>query len=287
MSVNFLLYAVFISQIFIISYFLPLKLKMRADKIMTNYPPEKYPKLYPLSYAEIVSKIHQLMLLTYAGLGIGILIVMHGLYFQTDEMLGWDSQSVIMIFYIIQVIPLAFLALFGERYFKKMRSVNKTSIRTALLAPRSLTSYASKRLIGLAIIVYILFVILVAVISRYPFDGFAGYINVFGVTLLNGFFALIIFKYVYGKKIDPHQSDEDRFKQVSRVVKLMLFSSIAATLSISIHFLLSAFDLRHLNDVVASIYYQLIMLVMIMTSIKDNENFEVYKEASEHKIQEQ
>jgi len=286
MSVNFLLYAVFISQIFIISYWLPLKLKKRANEIMVKCPPEKYPKLYPFSHQEIVNKVNQLMLLTYAGLTIGILIVMHGLYYKTDEMLGWDSQSVIMIFYVIQVIPLAFLALFSERYFKKMRSKNRASIRTAQLAPRRLTSYASKWLIGLAITVYVLFVILVAVISEYPFDGFAGYVNVFGVTLLNGFFALIIYKYVYGKKTDPHQSDEDRFQKTSRVVKLMLFSSIAATVSISIHFLLSTFDLRHLNDVVASIYYQIIMLVMILTSLNYSENFEVYKTGPNDQIEE-
>lgn len=286
MSVNFLLYAVFISQIFIISYWLPLKLNKRANEIMVKCPPEKYPKLYPFSHQEIVNKVNQLMLLTYAGLTIGILIVMHGLYYKTDEMLGWDSQSVIMIFYVIQVIPLAFLALFSERYFKKMRSKNRASIRTAQLAPRRLTSYASKWLIGLAITVYVLFVILVAVISKYPFDGFAGYVNVFGVTLLNGFFALIIYKYVYGKKTDPHQSDEDRFQKTSRVVKLMLFSSIAATVSISIHFLLSTFDLRHLNDVVASIYYQIIMLVMILTSLNYSENFEVYKTGPNDQIEE-
>lgn len=286
MSVNFLLYAVFISQIFIISYWLPLKLNKRANEIMVKCPPEKYPKLYPFSHQEIVNKVNQLMLLTYAGLTIGILIVMHGLYYKTDEMLGWDSQSVIMIFYVIQVIPLAFLALFSERYFKKMRSKNRVSIRTAQLAPRRLTSYASKWLIGLAITVYVLFVILVAVISKYPFDGFAGYVNVFGVTLLNGFFALIIYKYVYGKKTDPHQSDEDRFQKTSRVVKLMLFSSIAATVSISIHFLLSTFDLRHLNDVVASIYYQIIMLVMILTSLNYSENFEVYKTGPNDQIEE-
>lgn len=286
MSVNFLLYAVFISQIFIISYWLPLKLNKRANEIMVKCPPEKYPKLYPFSHQEIVNKVNQLMLLTYAGLTIGILIVMHGLYYKTDEMLGWDSQSVIMIFYVIQVIPLAFLALFSERYFKKMRSKNRVSIRTAQLAPRRLTSYASKWLIGLAITVYVLFVILVAVISKYPFDGFAGYVNVFGVTLLNVFFALIIYKYVYGKKTDPHQSDEDRFQKTSRVVKLMLFSSIAATVSISIHFLLSTFDLRHLNDVVASIYYQIIMLVMILTSLNYSENFEVYKTGPNDQIEE-
>lgn len=277
MSEHFLLYVVFASQVFVISYLLPLKLRLRASEIMANYPPDEYPKLYPLSVEKIEKKINQLMLMTYGGLVLGIALIVHGLYLQPAEMLGWDSQSVIMIYYMLQVVPLVLLALFGERYFSKMRRVNDAVIRKAKLAPRSITSYVSNGFIGLAIGVYVMFILLVIYVSQHPFDGFAGYVNILGITLLNAFFGLGIYKYVYGKKIDPHQSDEDRFKQSRRVVQLMLFFSIAATINISMSFLLSAFDLRHLNDVVASVYYQIIMLVLIWPSLHEDGNFEVYK----------
>jgi hypothetical protein len=101
------------------------------------------------------------------------------------------------------------------------------------------------------------------------------------VTFLNVLFGLGVYKQVYGKKIDPHQTDEDRFNQSSRVVKLMLFFSMAATVNISINFLLSSLDLRHLNDVVASVYYQIIMMVMVLASVKKDDNFEVYKVTNE------
>jgi hypothetical protein len=281
MSANFLLYIVFLSQIFVISYFLPRRLRQRASEIMSNHPVEQYPKLYPISVDKIHQKINQLMLLTYGVLVLGVLLVAHGLYTQSDEMLGWDSQSVITIYYMLQVIPLVLLAFFGERYFKKMRRVNEATIRRAQLSPRNITNYVSKGFIGLAVGVYVMFVLLVAYISEHPFDGFAGYVNVLGVTFLNVLFGLGVYKQVYGKKIDPHQNDEDRFNQSSRVVKLMLFFSMAATVNISINFLLSSLDLRHLNDVVASLYYQIIMMVMVLASVKKDDNFEVYKVTNE------
>ena len=60
MSEHFLLYVVFASQVFVISYLLPLKLRLRASEIMANYPPDEYPKLYPLSVEKIEKKINQL-----------------------------------------------------------------------------------------------------------------------------------------------------------------------------------------------------------------------------------
>jgi len=279
MSDSFLLYVVFASQIFVISYLLPFKLQQRALKVLNDYPSEQYPKLYPIGVQAINNKITQLMLMSRGVLVLGVALVVHGLYNQNTEMLGWDSQSVIMIYYMLQVIPLVLLALFGERYFKKMRRINASKIRKAQLSPRHITNYASPFLIGLTAVIYLLFVGLVAYISEHPFDGFAGYVNVLGVTLINLFFGAFIYKNVYGKKVDPHQSDEDRFKKTSRIVKLMLFCSMAATVHISINFLLSTLDLRHLNDVVASVYYQIIMLVMIFASLSEDADFEVYKDA--------
>lgn len=279
MSGSFLLYIVFASQIFIISYLLPNKLRKRAIGIMADYPPENYAKLYPISVDKIKKKISQLMMLTKIVLAIGLGIIAFGLYNQSSEMLGWDSQSVITVYYMLQIAPLVMLALFSERYFKKMRCLNKNTIRKANLAPRRLSNYAPKAFIGLAIGMYLAFVALVFYVNNHPFDGFAGgFTNILGVTGLNIFFGVFVYRAIYGKKKDPHLDDEDRFKQTSREVQLMLFGSIAATLNISIHFLLSSMDLRHLNDVVSSVYYQVLMLVVIMMVVKEGANFDVYKE---------
>ncbi len=278
MSDSILLYIVFVSQIFVISYLLPTKLYQRAREIMARYPAQEYGKLYPISVEEIEQKICRLVLISKVVMGIGVGIVAHGLYYQSQQMLGWDSQSVIMIFYMLQITPLVLLAVFSERYFKKMRQLNDSTIRKAQLMPRRVENYAPKSLLNLAAAVYISFVGLVVYITQNPFDGFAGYINVVGVTGLNIFFGFFAYKAIYGKKKDPHQGEDVRFKQSSRIVKLMLFGSIAATVNISMHFLLSTLDLRHLNDVVSSLYFQILMLVVIFAVLKEDTNFDVYKD---------
>ncbi|MGB1298111.1 MAG: hypothetical protein ACPG8A_07535 [Psychrobium sp.] len=278
MSANFLLYAVFASQIFVISYLLPTKLHNRAKSIMAKYPADEYGKLYPISVEEINRKICNLVLFSQVVLGIGVGIIVHGLYSQSAEMLGWDSQSVIMIYYMLQIAPLVMLAMFSERYFNKMRALNSETVRRASLSPRKFANYAPMWLIASAVTVYLFYIGLVAYVVQNPFDGFAGGLtNILGVTGLNVFFGFIAYRAVYGVKKDPHQTDEDRFKQASRIVKLMLFGSIAATVNISIHFVLSAMDLRHLNDVVSSVYFQGLMLVVILAVLNDDSNFEVYK----------
>lgn len=278
MSANVLLYLVFASQIFVISYLLPTKLHQRAKEIMARYPAAEYGKLYPISVEEINRKICRLVLMSQVVLGMGVGILVHGYFSSSVEMLGWDSQSVIMIYYMLQIAPLVMLTVFSERYFKKMRALNHDSVRRASLSVRKFSDYAPMWLIATAVIVYVLFVGLVVYIAQQPFDGFAGYVNIIGVTGLNVFFGFFAYKSVYGIKKDPHQTDGDRFKNASRIVKLMFFGSIAATVNISLHFMLSSMDLRHLNDVVSSVYYQVLMLVVFVAVLNEDTDFDVYKD---------
>ena len=44
---NNLFYIVFISQIFLISYYIPEKILERTRHVLKKYPPSEYPKLYP------------------------------------------------------------------------------------------------------------------------------------------------------------------------------------------------------------------------------------------------
>ena len=47
MSIHILFYALFLSQIILISYYYPKQIIKRIDGVLKNYPPEDYPKLYP------------------------------------------------------------------------------------------------------------------------------------------------------------------------------------------------------------------------------------------------
>ena len=52
---NMLFYIVFLSQIFLISYYFPAKLLVRMRSVLETYPPSEYPKLYvkPIEYYKI------------------------------------------------------------------------------------------------------------------------------------------------------------------------------------------------------------------------------------------
>ena len=57
----------------------------------------------------------------------------------------------------------------------------------------------------------------------------------------------------------------------------MVFSSIAATVFITINFLLASLELRHLNDVVQCIYFQIIMIVCLYKNTFIATNYDVYR----------
>ena len=61
------------------------------------------------------------------------------------------------------------------------------------------------------------------------------------------FFSAIAAQQIYGKKTNPHHSVQDRNKQIKTVANVMVFSSIASTVFITINFLLVSLELRHLN----------------------------------------
>ena len=65
-------------------------------------------------------------------------------------------------------------------------------------------------------------------------------------------------------------------------MKSLVFISIAATIFIVINVILHAFELRYLNSIVMSLYFQVIGIASIGTVLRtlriEDINFEVYKE---------
>ncbi len=163
-----------------------------------------------------------------------------------------------------------------------MRKANSSTTRKAELQPRRLFDFISPTMFGMAILVYFAFIGFVLYIKQFDFPWFGGYWNIVGVTLLNLFFAGIIIWNLYGKRRDPHQAYEDRKRQIELTVKSLVFISIAATLKIAISIVLGALELRHLQPIVTSLYFQLIVFIGIGTVLRafrvEDINFEVYKE---------
>ncbi len=283
MPEHILLYVVFLSQVLFISFYVPRKMLNRMRYVVETYPPSRYPKLYPVSIDTVEKGMRTFRIMNFIILLVGFVLVFLGVYSPSEEMLNWRGQSVLTIFFFLQVTPLLLAELSGFKYFELMRKANSRTTRKAELHPRRLFNFISPAFIGIAIFTYVALILLVLYIRQDPFPGFGGYWNIFVVTVGNLFFAGLIVKTLYGKRRDPYQANEDRLWQIELLVKSLVFISIAATTFVSITLVVSALDLRNLIDMSSSLYFQLIIAasfrpLLIKTSRIDNINFEVYKE---------
>lgn len=277
MSNNELLYLIFAGQILIISVLIARWTKNRVVQLLADYPPAEYPKLYPVAVNKINTVLQTFSWLNLLMVLLGTSILAISAATDATELLHWDTQSVLVIYFLLQYLPFAFLGTSNLKYHQLMRSHNTSTKRQAQLNRRAVRDFASNWLLGGALGSFVLYVLTVMYVQQNPFPGFVGYWNILFVLLLNLFFAVMIQYQIKGKKIDPHQSHQDRMNQTALVVKLLLLGLIACHLFMITNLFLSLFDLRHISDMVQSLYFSLIALMMGRTTVYEAHDYEVYK----------
>ena len=273
-----LFYFVFLSQVLLISFYLPRQLRGRVKHVVEKYPPSAYPRLYPVSL-DVMKKAQR----TYWNMNLfallaGIALVFGGLLWPSEDMLHWDSESVLVIYLLLQYSPLLIAGTAGFTYFNLMRKADSRPTRKAELRRRSLLDFVSPAVLGLAIFVYIAFVLLIVYVRQFEFPWFGGYSNIVGITVANLVFAGVIAHNLYGKKKDPYQAYEDRARQIGVTIRGMVWTSILATGFVALSIGLAAFDLRHLQPITLSLYFQVLAMVTFRATRIDDVNFEVYRE---------
>ena len=268
-------HVVFLSQILLISFYYSRQILSRMRYAFETYPPSTYPKLYPkpIEYYEKTRRNYRILNLFILLAGLLILAVLLS-YSRSGE---WD-HVIAMWYFLVQFFPVMLLDLSTLKEFKLMRNANSRTTRKAELHPRRLFDFISPTIISMAIITYVGFVLLILYIRQFEFPWFGGYWNIVGVTAINLCFAGIILRYMYGKKLNPHQAYEDRIRHIETIVKVLVFTSIAATMFIAINVVLAALDLRNLQPIAQSLYFQLLAVICFQAYRIDYTNFEVYKE---------
>lgn len=288
--IDLFFYAVFISQIFLISYYYPKKAYDRNAYVLKNYPAAEYPRLYPTSqYADPTRALRKTMP-RYMGLNIAIAILGLGLLLAiavsryTPSGIKENEQLMfIMLFFMLQAVPHLYLELVTYNWQKNMRTLTRASVRTADLRPRKLFDFISPIYIALAVLAFIGWVAYYFYNKGYtvPWD-WQSYVTVTGMTGINLLFIALGYKFLRGKKPDPYQSSKDQHLLISIMVRVLTFASIIMSLQ------LIAFDAINQNGwdkfepVVLSVYFQAIMIfgigeILRRFKIKDID-FSVYKE---------
>lgn len=270
---NILLYTIFLSQIFIISFYFPRKMLKRMAYIFETYPPSDFPKLYPkpIHFYQKTHRNYRNMNLAIFLIGLLLLVIL------INDSTNDDWSGVFNAYFMVQFLPMIVLEIGSFKLYKLMRQANTHSTRKAELRPRRLLDFISPALLGTAFFVYVAFIFFVLYVKQFNFPWFGEYTNIITVTAMNLFFAGIIFWNIYGKKLDPHQAHEDRMRQIELVVKQLTLISTGATLFIMITITLASLDLRQLQPFSMSLYLQIIAVIGLRTLRVDDTNFAVYK----------
>ena len=125
--------------------------------------------------------------------------------------------------------------------------------------------------------VYLAFVLFIIYVDQFDFPWFGGYVNIVAITVANLFFAGIVAWNVYRKNPNPYQATGDRLRQNELLAKIMVFFSVATTLSVATSITLACFELRHLEPLAISLFFQLLAVVNFRAFRIDNVDFEVYR----------
>ena len=275
MQEHLLFHIVFLIQILVISYLIPSRIYGRMKYIFDTYPPSAYPKLYPRPVEHYESGRRSYRNLNILILGLGLLILAALVANPHDNDLG---SAISVGFYFVQFIPLMILEFSSFKELKLMRNASPRPTRKAELRPRHLFDFISPVLFGLAVLVYVVFVGVILYMRQFEYEWFGGFTNIAALTLMNLLFAGIVLWNMYGKKQNPHQSYEDRNKQIETILKSLLFISIAATVYVMISVVLSALEMRHLMPIAMSLYLQVVALASIQSYVIDYSNFDVYRQ---------
>jgi hypothetical protein len=273
-----LFYTLFLSQILTVYVCFPRRILSRVRYVIKQYPPSTYPKLYPVPVEVVERRLGTYRLMNLGVLVVGLALVLRGLSSPTEEMLNWDSQSVLAIYFFLQMSPLLILERSVFKYFRLMRGVTPRTVRRAELQPRHLFDFVSPALVGVAIVSYVAIMLLLLYVRQDPFPGFAGDVNFIFITGLNVSMAAVAVRLIYGKKRDPHQAYQDRLKHIALRVRTLVFTCIVANTFLTIMFVLPAFELRRFDDLFEMLYFQVLVLVGSQALRIDDMDFDVYKE---------
>ncbi|MEZ4748829.1 MAG: hypothetical protein R3C41_22395 [Calditrichia bacterium] len=212
---------------------------------------------------------------------IGILLVVAGILTDYEVAGDWDN-TLLNLFFFLQFFPMMVSEMSIFKYSKKMRQTNSDTIHKAQLRPHRLFDFVLPMLFGTGVFVNIAFILFA--FSAYPNQFYLGSkaTNMIAVlTCGNLFFAAIILWNIYGKKLDPYQSNKDRNRQIRLTEKLLILISIAATVFLMMSIILDVYYLDHLMPTSLSLYYVLLAIISFqaLTPVLqiDDTDFEVYK----------
>lgn len=228
-------------------------------------PTERLAQLYP---GVDLALAQERFLTQYRALNAGIVVLgllLLGWLFSYMRRPDWKEDPVVVllsVYFVIQMLPICLVAWLGFRFSKAHKRSLLEGKRKAVLQRRELFDFVSPSAVFLAISGYFLFVGFVIYIQREPFPGFA----LIGVlTLAFALEALVVYRLLYGQKINPFETHADRLHTIALNVKGNVYASIALVVFFSLTFTLDLLDLKRWMPFALSVFFVIVALVCSMS----------------------
>jgi len=275
----------FITQIVVGSYYIPRQYRKRVLKVIELYPKSDYPKLYPGTEVQYRTATERLITINDVVFALGMIMVGMVIHFDYDSQ-EKISEAVPAVFFMIQGIPYVLLELSEFSYFKQMRSLDVSKVKSASMKPRRLLDFVSPWLLYSTIACFFISIVIdfyVSAGASFAELTWSHDTVIRGLTLLavNLLFSFIIYMNIYGKKCDPHLSGGDRNKVAKTAVKTLCIISIFASVFFTIQATIN--DSEHEDLIALFLCLYNIGIISVATlgrlsAIKlDELNFDVYK----------
>jgi len=183
---------------------------------------------------------------------------------------------------MIQFLPLMAIELSGFSQLKQMRKANAVSKRVADLRRRGLTDLVSPKLLSVALLLFAAAILVDLYVHDFTVAwGHDTIERALVLTLTNGLLAIFGAWILYGRKLNPHQSSEDRIRQISVSLNSFVYISMALSVFFAVTAAGDRYNLDFVDAAIMSVYFQAIALLSLgyaLRSIKPGEiDFDVYK----------
>lgn len=262
--------AAFCLQVLTLSVVLPGWFIRHMRRAAAKFPAERLSQLYPAMdpHAKLARycRLFRVATLAIALFGAVLLAWM----FSRMESPDWShGASVRASFYgMLQMVP---IALAGVLVMLLKRDILRRSSpeakRKASLVHRRLFDCVSPVAVFLAVIAYVLFVAYVFYLREHPFPGFAGLINIGGISMIYAMNAFAIYKMLYGRKINALETQVDSLQAIGLGVRCLVYGSIACAVFLSVDFTLRAQDLLRWQPFATSVFFAFGALLSMMTFV--------------------
>jgi hypothetical protein len=300
MTIDHVLYVFLLGQVLVVSLYVPNRILRRARVLIESHPPSEFPKLYPVPVATIerTLRVYRIANLGLAVLGFALLAAAWRYGYTIDP--AWQGGDVAMpnpypiafVYTVLQMLPTFLFGLLELGYFKLMRAAARDRIRTAELKARRLFDFVSPVLLGTAVAVYVGVTASLLSLGELP----RGAVVIAGLEISRRAFmaaTLTICHVVvagclawalYGKKLDPHQTHEDRARMIRSWWRHLLIGSILLSAFFGIVIVLLELKLPHYVPFLISLFAQGTIVVQTgkfcIVAPFGQESFEGYRAAA-------